>query len=109
MWRLIIGLGCLPGVVALYFRLTISETPRFTIDIQRNIEQARYDIRTTLHTGDAPDQLDLASARVQAPSFGLKDFISYFSQREHMKVLIGTAYSWFALDVGPSTICLCHN
>ena len=29
VWRLLIGLGCVPAVVALYFRLTIPETPRY--------------------------------------------------------------------------------
>ena len=61
-WRLLIGLGCVPGayqtlvakchpaesfclqgVVALYFRLTIPETPRFTLDIERNVTQVRTD------------------------------------------------------------------
>ena len=41
MWRLLIGLGCVPGALALYFRLTIPETPRFTMDIERNVDQVR--------------------------------------------------------------------
>jgi hypothetical protein len=32
-WRLLIGLGAVPGAVALYFRLTLPETPRFTMDV----------------------------------------------------------------------------
>ena len=51
MWRLLIGLGCVPGVVALYFRLTIPETPRFTMDIERNVKQAAQDIENVLTTG----------------------------------------------------------
>ncbi|KAF9043636.1 hypothetical protein BDZ89DRAFT_1128320 [Hymenopellis radicata] len=35
VWRILIGLGCVPGVVALYFRLTISETLRYTYDGHR--------------------------------------------------------------------------
>lgn len=30
VWRLLIGLGCVPAAIALYFRLTISETPRYS-------------------------------------------------------------------------------
>ncbi|KAG6333503.1 hypothetical protein ID866_5592, partial [Astraeus odoratus] len=50
-WRILIGLGCVPGVVALYFRLTIPETPRFTMDVDRNVAQASKDIENVLTTG----------------------------------------------------------
>jgi PHS family inorganic phosphate transporter-like MFS transporter len=43
-WRLLIGFGCVPGVIALYFRLTIPETPLFTLDIERNMKQAVKDV-----------------------------------------------------------------
>lgn len=38
-WRILLGLGCIPATLALYFRLTIPETPRFTMDIERNVQQ----------------------------------------------------------------------
>ena len=33
-WHLLIGLGCIPGTIALYFHLTIPKTPCFTMDIE---------------------------------------------------------------------------
>ena len=63
-WRILIGLGAVPGAIALYFRcapdtfpstlihsfadfvllhlirLTISETPRYTLDVERNVAGA---------------------------------------------------------------------
>ena len=51
MWRLLIGLGCIPACVALYFRLTIPETPRFTMDIERNVQQAAADVENFLTSG----------------------------------------------------------
>ena len=33
MWRVIIGFGAVPDCIALYFRLTIPETPRYTFDV----------------------------------------------------------------------------
>ncbi|KAF9223533.1 phosphate permease [Gyrodon lividus] len=98
-WRLLIGLGCVPGVVALYFRLTIPETPRFTMDIERNIAQASQDIETVLTTGKYVDADDTVVQRVKAPRASRADFLAYFSKWENKKVLIGTAYSWFALDI----------
>ena len=55
-WRILIGMGCVPGVIALYFRLTIPETPRFTMDIERNIQQASKDIEDMLAINKADVQ-----------------------------------------------------
>ncbi|KAL0954784.1 hypothetical protein HGRIS_003734 [Hohenbuehelia grisea] len=99
MWRLLIGLGCVPGVVALYFRLTIPETPRFTMDIERNVHQATSDINNVLSTGTFVKDPDAVVQRAAAPKASWADFKSYFSKWENLKVLIGTSYSWFALDI----------
>ena len=99
MWRLLIGLGCVPGVIALYFRLTIPETPRFTMDIERNVQQASTDVEQFLTTGTFVVDPDAVTQRVVAPKASRRDFAAYFSKWENMKVLIGTSYSWFALDV----------
>ncbi|KAK0487091.1 phosphate transporter [Armillaria novae-zelandiae] len=85
IWRLLIGIGCVPGVIALYFRLTIPETPRFTMDIERNIQQASADIHQRPHR--------------KHPKASWSDFFYYFGQWKNGKILIGTAYSWFALDI----------
>ncbi len=103
-WRLLIGLGCIPGVVALYFRLTIPETPRFTMDIDRNVRQASQDIENVLSTGEFYVDEDAAVQRVQAPRASRHDFLAYFGKWENGKILLGTAYSWFALDVRFSTM-----
>ncbi|KAH0833118.1 major facilitator superfamily domain-containing protein [Lanmaoa asiatica] len=99
-WRLLIGLGCVPGVIALYFRLTIPETPRFTMDIERNVDQAAQDIENVLTTGTYVEDADaVISQRVKAPRASRADFIAHFSKWKNGKVLLGTAYSWFALDI----------
>jgi PHS family inorganic phosphate transporter-like MFS transporter len=99
MWRLLIGMGCVPAVVALYFRLTIPETPRFTMDIERNIQQASRDIENVLTTGNSEVDPDAVIQRAQAPKASRKDFAEYFSRWENFKILFGCAYSWFALDI----------
>jgi PHS family inorganic phosphate transporter-like MFS transporter len=98
-WRILIGMGCIPGCVALYFRLTIPETPRFTMDIERNVRQAAQDIENVLSTGDFYVDPDAAIQHVKAPKASRRDFIAYFSKWKNGKILLGTAYSWFALDV----------
>ena len=101
-WRLLIGLGCVPAVIALYFRLTIPETPRFTMDIDRKIGQAARDIRNALVTRGYSvyvDDDEVDEPRIIAPRASSTDFITHFSELKNLKVLFGTAYSWFALDV----------
>lgn len=105
IWRLIIGLGCVPAAVAIYFRLTIPETPRFTMDIERNICQARSDTNVLLGRDQAYTvEADAISQRIQARQATRHDFRTYFSKCENLKVLFGTAYSWFALDVSLSCL-----
>ncbi|KAG6827981.1 hypothetical protein H0H92_009807 [Tricholoma furcatifolium] len=99
MWRILIGLGAVPGVIALYFRLTIPETPRFTMDIERNVQQAATDIKNVLSTGNSPYDPDAIIQRVNAPRATWADFRAHFGKWENMKVLIGTSWSWFALDI----------
>lgn len=99
MWRLFIGLGCIPAAVALYFRLTITETPRFTMDVRRNVRQANMDINTFLTPNSSAVDVPSTTQRVQPPKPSRKDFIRHFSHWGNLRVLIGTAYSWFALDV----------
>jgi len=74
-WRIIIGLGAIPGTLALYFRLTIPETPRFTMDIQRNIHQAAHDIDTFFTTGTFLVDPVLAIQKAHVPKASLRDFL----------------------------------
>lgn len=109
VWRLIIGIGCVPAVVALYFRLTIPETPRFTMDIDRNVLQASEDIDAVLSNRNFYVDDEAAAVRVEAPKASRRDFLAHFGQWKNGKVLLGTAYSWFALDVslrGPTPLIL---
>uniref|UniRef100_D8Q5L8 Major facilitator superfamily (MFS) profile domain-containing protein n=1 Tax=Schizophyllum commune (strain H4-8 / FGSC 9210) TaxID=578458 RepID=D8Q5L8_SCHCM len=98
-WRILIGLGCVPGCVALYFRLTIPETPRYTMDIERNVQQAADDITNVLTTGKFKHDEDVVMQRAEAPKASWADFRHHFSQWSNLKVLIGAAWSWFALDI----------
>jgi PHS family inorganic phosphate transporter-like MFS transporter len=110
MWRLLIGLGCVPAVVALYFRLTIPETPRFTMDIERNVQQASADVENVLTKGTFEKDPDAPIERAQVQTASRRDFMAYYSQWSNLKVLIGTSWSWFALDVRVSrTVVACPH
>ncbi|KAH9063956.1 phosphate transporter [Lactarius vividus] len=103
-WRILIGLGCVPGAIALYFRLTIPETPRFTMDIDRDVQRAATDIDNVLGPrGNSagvywvdPDA-DAVVQRVDAPRRSRSDFMAHFGRWSNLQLLIGVAYSWFAV------------
>nr|ODN89126.1 phosphate:H+ symporter [Cryptococcus depauperatus CBS 7841] len=98
-WRLIVGIGCVPACIALYFRLTIPETPRYTMDIERNIKQASQDVDTYLTSGQYVVDPIHNNERAVVPKASWSDFTSYFGQWKNGKVLFGAAWSWFALDI----------
>lgn len=98
MWRIIIGFGCIPGILALYVRMTIPETPRYTMDIERNVSKAVADIEDFISTGVFKPNPDAPIERVKAPQASWKDFKRYFSKRENAIVLFGVCWSWFAID-----------
>jgi PHS family inorganic phosphate transporter-like MFS transporter len=107
MWRVIIGFGAVPGCIALYFRLTIPETPRYTFDVSRDIEKGGEDTKAYF-AGKAeghPEEMQRVAVAQHAddhlaiPKAGWKDFMRHYSQWKHGKVLLGTAGSWFLLDV----------
>jgi len=106
-WRLIIGFGCVPACAALYFRLTIPETPRYTFDVARDVEQAADDAKAYMEgkaSGDV-DQVKRATAAVNAqqhlevPKASFMDFVHHNMHWKNGKILLGTAGSWFFLDV----------
>ncbi|KAF9418663.1 Inorganic phosphate transporter pho84 [Podila epigama] len=53
VWRLLIGLGCVPALVAVYFRMTIPETPRFVLDVEHNLIKAENDVAMVFKTRNA--------------------------------------------------------
>ena len=107
MWRVIIGFGAVPGCIALYYRLTIPETPRYTFDVSRDVVQAGSDIRAYLNKvlEGKPDEVARAQSiaetapQMEIPKASLGDFWRHYSTWKYDQVLLGTAGSWFFLDV----------
>ncbi|KAF9188177.1 Inorganic phosphate transporter pho84 [Haplosporangium sp. Z 767] len=105
VWRIIIGFGCIPALVAVYFRMTIPETPRYVLDVENNLNKAERDVATVLKESrnylqsedDAKEDLVLSNPTIAKGSWS--DFCSYFSKWQNLKILFGTSMAWFALDV----------
>jgi len=107
-WRVLYGFGAVPAVFALYFRLTIPETIRYTLDVQRNEQVAAADALKyvsgkygSAKRGDPgfSNQILVEQTNEGPPKASFHDFFHHFGQWKHGKVLLGTAGSWFVLDV----------
>ncbi|KAI9283479.1 phosphate:H+ symporter [Umbelopsis sp. AD052] len=103
VWRIVIGVGAIPGFIALYYRLTIPETPRYTMDVEQKIEKGARDASAFLErgaaAGDYTDNIAVARNEGVATRASMADFGRYFGNWRNGKVLFGAAYSWFALDI----------
>lgn len=105
-WRVLIGFGAVPACIALYFRLTIPETPRYTFDVARDVEKAGEDVEAYMlgKSEGKPDELSRAAALVQSeqlaiPKASFRDFLKFYGKWKNGKILLGTAGSWFLFDV----------
>jgi len=106
-WRIIIGFGAVPACFALYYRITIPETPRYTFDVAQDIEKAQADIKAYVNNQKEGEVDPVSQQRTKqkmgkhlaAPRASWGDLWSYFSQWKNAKILFGTTSSWFFLDL----------
>ncbi|KAJ3118862.1 phosphate transporter [Phlyctochytrium bullatum] len=104
VWRIALGVGIIPALIALYFRLTIPETPRFTVDVVGDAEKATADVEQVLAMNGAgsanvTSKWGVEKAGVAKTVAKKEGFFSYYGKWRNFKVLFGTAYAWFALDI----------
>lgn len=121
-WRILQGLSLIPAFATLYFRLTLVESTRFAqarklqddpemvskaiaanenADDEITKEKALAGSDASLD-GNGPD-IENAVPGLNTHPVGKKahnEFFEYFSEWRHAKILIGTALSWFLLDIG---------
>ena len=81
-------MGAVPACITIYFRLTISETPRYQIEA-KNEASIEEDNNVEIEKEEI----------VEKPKPSFKEFISHFSKWKNGKILLGTAGTWFLLDV----------
>lgn len=95
IWRVLLGLGAVPGLAVFYLRRQIHETPRFamaggaTEEAQAAIARATGQQRTTAPARDAP-------VTVKQSTFG--GFAVLARNRRMLRWLIGCSVAWLVLD-----------
>ncbi|KAI4986359.1 hypothetical protein ZWY2020_018989 [Hordeum vulgare] len=97
VWRIILMLGALPALLTYYWRMKMPETARYTALVAKNAKLAAADMSKVLQVEleDETEKMDEMVSR-GANDFGL--FSPQFARR-HGLHLVGTATTWFLLDI----------
>ncbi|KAL2530310.1 Inorganic phosphate transporter 1-4 [Forsythia ovata] len=97
IWRIIVLFGAIPAALTYYWRMKMPETARYTALVAKNAKQAASDMSKVLQVEieaepEKVEGLDQEKGNV----FGLfsKEFL-----RRHGLHLLGTATTWFLLDI----------
>lgn len=96
VWRIVIGLGIIPALIAVFTRINIPESPRYTMEIDNDIERAANDVAIVLE-GKKRSTYSVKREGENRPT--LKEILSYYSKKNQFKVLLGTCVPRFALNV----------
>ncbi|KAI4782785.1 inorganic phosphate transporter [Aureobasidium sp. EXF-3400] len=125
IWRLILGLGAVPAAASLWFRLTIIESPRYTVDIVRDDHQAAVDVDRYFYSGDhfstesrdsfqqdhedefqaeglnpiVPLSVMESDEMSQPPQASWADIKEYFWHQGNYRTLVATSLTWLSLDL----------
>ncbi|KAN0086225.1 Major facilitator superfamily domain containing protein [Tylopilus felleus] len=104
VWRICVGLSLIPAFATLYQRLTLPESKRF-----REAQQQDADSVTNLKDKEAAASEDAEEDIPLVKKAHFREFLEYFSEWRHAKILIGTCTCWFLLDVAFYGINLNQN
>jgi PHS family inorganic phosphate transporter-like MFS transporter len=94
-WRILLGLGAIPGLAVFYLRRQIHETPRFAM-AGGAADEAEAAIGAA--TGVAPAPRSAEESKAKNPQSALGGFLILARSRRMLLWLIGTAGAWALLD-----------
>ncbi|KAJ7184877.1 major facilitator superfamily domain-containing protein [Mycena filopes] len=114
VWRIVVGVSLVPAFGTLYQRLTLPESTRFK-ESQIQHGHPEPNIMELHHGSSGEDEAAKKNAaafhdtHVVEKTAHFKDFIAYFSEWRHAKILLGTCLCWFLLDIAFYGINLNQN
>ena len=121
VWRLQIGLAIVPAAALLYFRLTMPEGRKFLQSSELSTVAESSVASSSNSLGAMAEKAPPATVKAASGSLSSEEerrvsvveavaaeppksvrmrvFLHYFSEWRHLKVLLGTASTWFLLDI----------
>jgi len=115
VWRIVIGVSLIPAFGTLYQRLTLPEAKRFEESQRIGVEEiddlkAKNDVVTNVvPTSSKSSSDDRILKEPLEKKAHFREFVQYFSEWRHAKILIGTCACWFLLDIAFYGINLNQN
>ncbi|KAJ7764243.1 major facilitator superfamily domain-containing protein [Mycena metata] len=103
VWRIVVGISLIPAFGTLYQRLTLPESTRFQESQNPRTEVEVMELHH--YNGSAEETAKKAelhhahTAEVVEKESHFKEFLVYFSEWRHAKILLGTCLCWFLLDI----------
>lgn len=85
VWRIMLALGAIPSAAVIYLRRKIPETPRFLVEVKQDAQSAANVVSELMH-----QRLSEKNAPNRLP---------FLKQSAFWLRLLGTAGSWFFLDI----------
>ncbi|KAH9293000.1 hypothetical protein KI387_041814 [Taxus chinensis] len=97
VWRIILMVGAVPAGFTYYWRMKMPETARYTALVAKDPKKAAKDMsKVNVEMNIVEDEDSVLRIETSEPQFGL--FSRYFV-KHHGLQLLGTASTWFFVDV----------
>ncbi|KAF8227722.1 MFS general substrate transporter [Tricholoma matsutake] len=123
VWRIVVGISLVPAFGTLYQRLTLPESTRYIAaqklksgeegDAIAEIKRAQLGesrdgkVEESIQISSIDD--DKAPEELATKKAQFTEFLEYFSEWKHAKILLGTCMCWFFLDIAFYGINLNQN
>lgn len=109
VWRILVGLSLIPAFGTLYQRLTLPESNRYNASkTLRQVPDSQDDV-DELKKEEQPKVEVVEVKEIIKQKAHFREFLIYFSEWRHAKILIGTCTCWFLLDIAFYGINLNQN
>ncbi|ORY93069.1 phosphate transporter [Syncephalastrum racemosum] len=102
VWRICIGFGAVPAVMTIYGRLTLPESPRYSVNVKQDEEAARHALERTASFRRRSSVRDPEKDRETHPETEEVSVLaskSHFAKWKNLKVLLGCSLCWFFMDI----------
>ncbi|KAJ7546500.1 hypothetical protein O6H91_08G042000 [Diphasiastrum complanatum] len=99
VWRLVFMLGAIPAALTYYWRMRMPETARYTALVAKNVKQAAEDMAKVLSLENFPSSHAISPAPQSSSPQNEYGILSKAFLRKHGLQLLGTASTWFLLDI----------
>lgn len=107
LWRICLGVGVIPAMLALYFRVTIKESPRYRqLRQERELQEKETEkanngeaLTITVPNITVPNEPRTVSSIPIVIKANDVTFWEFISKWHNFKILLGCSMSWFTLDI----------